>query len=375
MDVANVTPGAIARVAIASGPELVQLSVANSNDGAQWTFAQLHAVCSACPRMTECEVDARVDCAAYAAALLSNAAPFGALRVRALHVSPAAEHEPWTATTLGSLTASAGLARVASLHFFAVRVLHELEVITSVCTAAAATRIPRLSFVLCRLGADAWAPLASLLEGGALTSLTITGDTVLLATPQQTLPFCTALHRCGTLTQLLLDTTMPLDGDAPGAGAADIIHAAAGHATLRELRVSGCQSLSRAGDALGAALRALVATPGGALDNLDVSHCRLGDRELGPMLDALASGAACPLENLNISGSALSTALEEGALLAAAASAARLRRLRVGDQTTTGSATARRASQIVAARVADARRAGASKKRDTLITSFPAWSD
>jgi hypothetical protein len=302
------------------------------------------------------------DAWAHASALLRGAPPFAALRVRNLHVSPAEEYADWTPAALGDVAAAAVAHGCVGLHFFAVRTMgmFDGEALERVCDALAASsrRLSRLNFLLCALGPDAWGPLARVMAAGALSHLSVVGDCVLAATPAQARPFCDALRSdaSSSLLSLTLDASAPHDAPA-GDGAVDIIAAAAGHGSLRELRLSSCPRLASLGERFGSALAALVRTPGSALSLLDVSHCSLSDNNLAPLLAALAAGDApaddaaprcAALATLNLAGSAMSRELEAGPLLAAVAGAASLRRLDVEDMHSAGaSAAARRARMLV----------------------------
>jgi hypothetical protein len=396
VDCPQVTPAALLAAARASGGAMAVLVAPNTADAAQWTHVQLSALFAAAPALARVAVDVRVDSWAHARALLRGAPPFAPLRVRNLHVSPAEERAEWTTAALGDVAAAAVAHGCASLHFFAVRTLGEgegeaLEAVCDAVAGAACRRTRRLHFVLCALGPAAWAPLARVLSAGALTHLAVVGDRLLGATSAQALPFCDALRASSASSSLLsltLDAAAPHDAPA-GEGAVDVIAAAAGHASLRELRLSSSPRLAALGERLGGALAALVRAPGGALALLDVSHCSLGDAHVAPLLAALAGGAqeeggaqqaaarGCALATLNLAGSALSRELEAGPLLAAAAGAPSLRRLDVEDMhSAAASAAARRARMLVERRCSPlAAAAHAAAARLSLLTPCRAWDD
>jgi len=102
------------------------------------------------------------------------------------------------------------------------------------------------------------------------------------------------------------------------AAAAALLHAAAGHATLRSLSLRVCPAIRGAPQgALGAALAAAAAT----LQDLDLSHCELGDDVIAPLLAAITQ-PSCTLWRLKLAGCSMSREFERSALAAAAANAA-----------------------------------------------------
>ncbi len=352
-------PVSTAAVLAAASPAMTHLLAANAADGAQWSFAQLQQVLAAAPALRRLRVDARVDDSAHAQLLLSGAGAFAPLAIRTLHVSPS---EPgWSAPALEELATGAARHGAHALHFFAMPSLgREPATLVALCAAAAAARLPALCFIMCALGPDAWAPvrarrrgahasavavpltrracvpqLADVLAGGGLQSLGIVGDDVLRATSAQVAPFCAALRSAGGATLQRLHLEHATHGGAlgsvtAGAGAVDIVAAAAGHPALKELRLAHCRGVAHLGPQLAAALSALAATPGGALQTLDIGHNRLDEAAIAPLLSALAS-PQCSLASLNLSGCRMTPAFEEGALAAAADAARTLRTLQVED--------------------------------------------
>ena len=134
------------------------------------------------------------------------------------------------------------------------------------------------------------------------------GDYVLDANRVEIDPFLTAL-RASRLTQLHVENAASF-GPFSMAPARLLLGAAAGHATLRTLRLRGCPALGAVTPAaFGDALAAAAAT----LHELDVSNNRLNERTVAPLLAAVTQ-QGCTLRRLALDGPRFSRAFEEGAL-------------------------------------------------------------
>jgi hypothetical protein len=134
--------------------------------------------------------------------------------------------------------------------------------------------------------APASAPaLARLLGGGTLTRLVLCMCRGLLDDPASAALLAAALQASTTLTSLRLDGMDMWSAHAPGAV---LLDALVGHPRLQKLTCVNDQAENpETAAAAGAALGALVAADAPVLTELSISHCRLGDAALGPLVDAL----------------------------------------------------------------------------------------
>jgi hypothetical protein len=249
-----------------------------------WSSADLEALLSAAPQLRVCEADVFLG-VADARRALRNEGMFGPLR---LHAASLQYFDHADAATLVSLFAD--VAAHASLT--------ELELLNAALDAPAALdafvdaalSLPRLRTVklkTCRLSPASAPALARLLGSGTLTELAIQnhGQTLLDASGAALLG--DALRANATLTSLTLHGVQLLSNPA---AAASLLGALTGHASLRQLGVTGHFGWHLSDEdrqCAGALLGALIAADAPALTALDVSNSCLSDASLRPLFEAL----------------------------------------------------------------------------------------
>jgi hypothetical protein len=340
----NVPDAVLLRVVAANGGALRELRVCQDDDSDSarpglplWAVRDL---LRAAPGLRVMHAD--LDCdGAQAHLALRNEDVFGPLRVRQLRVRDT-DDRPFGhdsgATLCRDVAAHASL-RALCLHGVH-RWLHYPGALNALVDAALALRLPALSLLDCDLPpAQTLAPpLARALDGGALTTLTLSNASPLvieagnILTATETMR--DALRRCSTLTSLSLSRTtfMP-----------QLLQGLAGHASLRTLHAR----LWRYGDSF---LAAILAADAPALTALDVSSSRLGDAALSQLFRALRRSTH--LRALDVSDNALSERCARDALLPSVRANGSLRQL-VAAHDGADWPAAREAEALVAARAAE----------------------
>jgi hypothetical protein len=268
--------GALTELRLWGGQQLAQLFGA----------ARIEALLRAAPLLRCFETD--LDCQHIADAdalgrLLRNERVFAPLRVRKawLRLDAAARDEASVRALAASLAAHASLQEV-TLQRAPLRALPALD---AVVDAALAVRLHSLSLIGCALSAQSAPALARLLRGGALTALHVWNSGGQLLDEPSAALLGDALRANSTLTALRLDRC-GLWHQLPATVL--LLNALTGHGSLRALNISHNDAHGAGHEAAaGAALSALVAANAPALEELNVSFCRLGDASLGPLVDAL----------------------------------------------------------------------------------------
>jgi hypothetical protein len=277
--------------------------------------------------------------------LLRSEPPFQALRVRVLSAEVARDDEASLAALAADVAAHASVTQL-ELAYATDLSAASLD---AVVDAALARRLTELSLLNCWwLWPGAQGPaLARLLScGDALTVLRIDGNTGMhLLDAQGAALLGAALRANSTLTVLSLHgVELWQDADA----AATLLHALTAHRSVRALHLSVNAPAAHSCVA-GAALGALVAANAPALQELRVSHWRLGDACMRPLVDALPANTH--LRALDISYNNLSGAFAADVLLPAVRANTGLRQLRAAlGFSIPGSAHAHRAEALVRAR-------------------------
>jgi hypothetical protein len=244
----------------------------------------IEAVLGAAPRLRLLAADVYCGDVAVVHRLLRNEGVFAAMRVRKLRIGNVRDEA-------GVLALAADLAA----HIWLTEVyligapLGTLAVLDTVADAALALRLPSLALISCRITPASAPALARLLNGGALTELSVfNSHRQLLDQPAAAL-IADALRANSSLTSLKLRGCR-LRYDA--AASTLILGALTAHRSLRTLNL-GFNAI-RPGDqqapALGAALGALVAADAPVLHDLHVSDLAFNEAgllALGLLLDAL----------------------------------------------------------------------------------------
>jgi hypothetical protein len=351
----NIPDAVVLRVVAANAGALRELRVCHGDTRAGLSLSVVGALLRAAPRLRALHAD--LDCdAAEAHLALRNEDVFGPLRVRQLRVRDAPTPDAAGATLSRDVAAHASLRALclqgAHGWLAAPGWLTVPGALDALVDAALAVRLHTFSL----LDSDvplvtvAGPALARLLDGGTLTTLTLSGFRTLAEeadTDAATAPLRDALRASSALTSLTLRNT-PFS-------LRTLLGGLIGHPSLRTLRVllRGCAAYWQ----VDAALTAIVAANAPALTALDVSSSRMGDARLAALLAALARNTH--LRALDVSGNALTAAFARDTLLPAARAARSLRELNAADDNVDWPA-AREAEALVAARAAaDDAQAGA----------------
>ena len=173
----------------------------------------------------------------------------------------------------------------------------DIAVTDAVADAALSRGLSRLS--LCGCTPPAPVPLARLIAGGALKSLSLMGVMTATLSPAGVAPFrldeacakivADALRSTKSLTSIsLMCASLSRDTGA----AAALLGACAGHPSLEGISVSGDGADNPA--ALGVALASIVAADSPALRFLYIPGNQLGDAGLAPIMDALPGNRHLP---------------------------------------------------------------------------------
>ena len=183
------------------------------------------------------------------------------------------------------LAFAAAVAAHESLKKLDLQHMHLAPGVNALVDAAAERRISWLTIEACELDAATVPALARLLQRGSLTRLEVTCHGFPHAQDESLPLLCAALHECRTLTHLRLLLNPPTG--VSRRAVTELLDAAATLPALSELDLRGSyvQDLAAFGHALGWLLRANLPS----LHTLDVSHCRLGDEGLAPLIDGLAA--------------------------------------------------------------------------------------
>jgi len=258
------------------------------------------------------------DCPA-AEALLTGAAPFAPLRLRALQLCT---FPPEALQQLRPALDDA--ATHPSLRELVFSNCGEVttEAMEHIVAAAVARSLPALRFSDARLDADSFGVLTRALGDGALQELALNRFDGSWCHDAAVDAFADALRANTTLTRLTLRNTAhqhigpgTVYGDL--ASTATLLRALCGHPTLRTL----CAAAG--GSPVAPAVAAVIAADAPSLTTLDVSGNSLGDEGLGTVLDALAHNTH--LRELRLHDNEMSAALARDRLLPAVRAHAGLR--------------------------------------------------
>jgi hypothetical protein len=234
----------------------------------------------AAPLLRAFDADVNVS-ATEALHMLRNEAPFGPLRVRHLE----ADFREAEAGDIAEVTAAiAAHASLSSVHLSSAR-LDVPGALDAVVDAALVRRLSVVIFYFCRLSPASAPALARLLDGGALTELTIVNAGVQLLDAPAAALLGDALRANSTLTGLRL---FGVDLWADAAAAVALLGALTGHVSLRCLELAhDRENAEHAVALIGPALGVLVAANTPALKELSLVYFSLGDAGMRPLLEAL----------------------------------------------------------------------------------------
>ncbi len=247
------------------------------------TLAQLEALLAAAPALQMLEADVRCGFAA-ARRLLRNEPPYVPLLLRCLVVSLDVERSDFLALA-ADLRAHPSLI-VLHIHSNDQLLLREVDALVD---AALALRLTSLQLYTARLPPGIGPALARLLSSTALTRLHLYNmeddvDVAFLDVPGAALVSSALRANCTLRDLSLRDVGLWEDVKA----AVTLLGALTGHASLRSLDlVFNRVRVVAVAPAIGVALGTLVAADAPALEDLNLSWCRLGDAGLGPLCDAL----------------------------------------------------------------------------------------
>jgi hypothetical protein len=279
--------------------------------------------------------------------LLRSEPPFQALRVRLLSVYVARDaHEASMAALAADVAAHASLTQLQLVG----GAYHSAAALNVVLDAALARRLTKLSLLSFWMGSSAFGPaLARLLhEGDALTELHIDGIVGMhLLDAHGAALVGAALRANATLTHLSLrSVTVWQHAYAP----ATLLAALTAHRSLRALHLGATDpDGGTSWWVAGADLGALVAANAPALHELCLSHWRLGDDRMRPLVEALRVNTH--LRTLHISDNRLSDGFLRDVVLPAVRANTGLRELHAAvGMFMAGNAYAREAEALVRAR-------------------------
>jgi hypothetical protein len=214
--------------------------------------------------------------------------------------------------------------------------------LNAVIDAALARRLSSVELHGCGLTLAAAPALARLVAGGALTALNLGGNHLLLDEAAAVL-LGNTLRANTSLTAFTFAEAGFWQDAAAGAA---LVGSLTGHPSLRELKLVFLRVPVVAAAAAGAALAALLLANAPALQTLDISHARLDDAGIGPVVEALRHNTH--LTKLKLHGNELSEACVRDVLLPAVRANSTLRLLAAMDFYY--SAAALEAAALVAAR-------------------------
>ncbi len=312
----HTTQEAVCAVAADNAGALVELRMATPHDDEDWRAAnieQFKALLRAAPLLRVLEADMSCWGAEEATCVLRNEAPFGPLRIRTLH-----------AFGLKDAAAVRSLAEHAAAHasFTGLDLNHaplnEPAALDAVVDMALQCRLTYLELYRCGLSPASAPALAHLWAGGALKTLALIGESLLLLDEPAAVLLGNALRANTTLTSVTFKRVSLFSN---AAAAAALLGALMAHPSLEKLDISdnsfvGFEQPTPAGlAAAGAPLGALVAANAPALRELRLEGCYLADAGLGPLLDALAGNTHLRVLQCNYNG--LSEAFKRERLLPA----------------------------------------------------------
>jgi hypothetical protein len=262
------------------GGNLLELRAAGTFLGEDdHTCESVATLLRAAPRLRLLAADVHCD-ADEATRMLRNEGVFQPLRV----------HDAYVYATEADGVALHALAAALAAHalpltslFLSDAQLGAADLLDATVDAAQANRVAAMEFEACALSPASVPSLVRLLGGGALTSLSISGDAVLLDAPDAVL-LGNALHTNSVLQQLeLVGVGLWINVSA----AMTLLSSLVAHPSLRDLNLMANKVAPEEAACAGMALFALVAANAPALTELNVSYCDLGDVGLRPLFEAL----------------------------------------------------------------------------------------
>jgi hypothetical protein len=348
-DCPQVTHRPLLAVLGANAATLEELEIRGTFDGLQTptrSFAFMQEVVAAAPRLRALHADVCCLHAEHASLLLRGEGVFAPVRMRHLFANIGNPSEACVRALAADIAAHAWL-RALMLANVAMAVPARLD---AVVDAALTRKLNELTFSYCSLAPASVPALARLLDGGAVTALSVVNaNRQLLDEPSATL-LGASLRRSSTLTSLWL-SGCGLHAVAPATCV--LLRALTAHPSLNTLKLSEERGgTAEASAVVGEALGALVAADTAALMALNLTSYELGDAGLGPLVEALPSNTH--LRALLLSPRGCSETFVVDALLPAVRANASLRTLKTDLWDMDG---ALRDALAEAERVVDARRA------------------
>jgi hypothetical protein len=320
-------------------------------DGASFVeMHELEAVFLAAPLLRCFNTD--VYCTSFADALrmLRNERGFERLRVRSFQLELAAAEDRPEAT----FEVIAAAAAHASLSGFVLRGMTlDAAALDAVVDAALTRRVTEVRLYWCALGTFAVPALVRMLHGStALFELAVGNGGMQLLDAAVAELLGTALRANASLKTLWV---LQADIWREPAAAATLLRALRGHPSLRCLNLA-CNDTEGEHNTAGAELAALVAADAPALQELDVSSCRLGNEGLLPLCEALRRNTHLRVFNCRENG--MTEDFIRFCLLPAVAANTSLRKLSLTLQDQAPTEAAAEAVAFVERRRADAEAAG-----------------
>jgi hypothetical protein len=317
---------------------LRELRVDKPRGALELPLTALEALLAAAPQLHVLHACARCTSAEETHRLLRSEPPFAPLRLREVSVQ--------------DLPADAVLALAADVT--ACTSLRGLELagvpldspvaLDAVVDAALARRLSSVALDGCGLTPAAAPALARLAAGGALTALACVGNPMLLDEATAVL-LGNALRANTSLTAVAFAEAEFWQDAAAGAA---LVGSLTGHPSLRELKLFFFRVPVASRSAAATALAALLLANAPALQTLDITHTRLGDAVLGPMVEALRHNTH--LTKLDCKGNQISENFALHRLLPAVRANSSLRELLAAGGGAGDDDAAREAEALVAAR-------------------------
>jgi hypothetical protein len=310
--------GVLCVVVAANAGALRELLVDKPSGTFGLRLTELEALLAAAPHLRVLYACAFCTSAEEARRVLRGEPPFAPLRL--LEVSA---HSLPADAVLALAADVADCASLTGLQLVNVP-LNSPGALDAVVDAALARRLSSVALNDCGLTPAAAPAIARLAAGGSLTALDLSGSDLL---DEGTAVLLGDALRANTSLTAFIFQRAGLWRDA-AAGAA-LVGLLTGHPSLRALRLSGNDVLLfGAAGVAGAALAALLLANAPARQELDISHCRLGDAGMRPVVEALRQNTH--LRTLKCHGNHVTEAFARATLLPAVRTNTGLRELVAG---------------------------------------------
>jgi hypothetical protein len=244
----------------------------------------VEALLRAAPRLRAFVTDLYCD-AEEAPHVLANDGVFTPLRITRLLVSNGHWEEESDDEAVRAFAASlAAYATPLKYLSFQQTLVDAADALDAVLDGALANRVQSLCLEMCNMSLASVPSLVRLLNGGALTSLSMMHFYEQLLDAPAAALLGGALRTHTTIKHVTLcDVDLWRDAGA----AITLLNALVAHPSLRGLQLQFNRVDAAHAACIGAALFALVAANAPALSQLDISVCNLGDAGLRPLFDAL----------------------------------------------------------------------------------------